>query len=450
MQNGRVSIRIGLAAGAVLYWCCIASTARATLWNVKADGSGDTPTLQAAIDAAASGDTVLIHPGTYNEHCTIDAKTLVLQGKDGAEATSLDGEFGGRVLRVNGSEVMLSGLTIENGVKTGVETDNQGAGVAGFESYLAIKDCVFRANAAAIGGAVYAGAFGSPSGSAATQSLVVENTIFLNNIATQAGGGIHSDEVPSLIVDCTFQGNHAGELGGGIDLLHADHRVERCRFEMNNAFHGGGVSWSGLGVLSLIQVTFQQNLADTFGGGLWAVNAAQIHLDHVWFLENLADRGGGAYLARVDASATRCLWRGNSASVRGGGAYFEEISGGAFDTSTWMENTSPNGAAFMIDRGELHLTSSIVAEASSAVTCVGGANVTAACMVGGPATEACLTFVLRTAVTGCDATPEFLCSIPSPAGCGPVGHATATCPEGTCGTPVQTISWGTLKARYRS
>ncbi|HET9233970.1 MAG TPA: hypothetical protein VFP10_07520 [Candidatus Eisenbacteria bacterium] len=456
MHIGRVSIRIGLAAGALLFSWCVASTAEATLWNVKADGSGDTPTLQAAILAAASGDTVLIFPGTYTEHCTLDAKTLVLQGKDGAEATFLDGEFAGRVLEVNAGEVTLSGLTIENGLKTGIEVDNQGAGIAAFQSFIAIKNCVFRSNVAAIGGAVFVGSFsapkagGAPSGSVATPSLVVENTVFQNNVATQSGGGIHSDEVPSYIVDCTFQGNHAGELGGGIDLLHADHHVERCRFETNNAFHGGGLSWSGFGVLSLIQVTFQQNLADTFGGGLWVVNATQILLDHVWFLENLADRGGGAYLARVNASAGRCFWRGNSGSVRGGGAYFEEISGGAFDTSTWMENTSPIGAAFMIDRGELHLTSSIVTEESSAVMCVGGANVTAACMVGGPATEACFNFVLRTAVSGCDATPEFLCSIPSPAGCGPAGHATATCPEGTCGTPVRIISWGTLKARYRS
>ena len=36
----------------------------ARTWNVLANTLGDAPTVQAGIDSAASGDTVLVHPGT--------------------------------------------------------------------------------------------------------------------------------------------------------------------------------------------------------------------------------------------------------------------------------------------------------------------------------------------------------------------------------------------------
>ena len=450
-------MHIGLVGGLIALSLCRVPVAEpATVWQVKADGTGDLPTIQTAIDAAASDDTVLVFPGTYAEHCRVDAKALVIRSQDGAETTILDGQLTGRVLMINSGEVMLEGFTIENGRKTGVEVDNQGAGVAAFQSYLHIRDCVFQSNAAALGGAVHVSSFSAPERPSfvlalqIASGLLIENSTFLNNIATDAGGGLHADEVPAILIDCTFQGNHAGQLGGGADFLHADQRLTRCRFESNNAFNGGGVSWSGSGVMSLDQVVFQSNVSENFGGGLWAMSATQIVLDHTWFLENHADRGGGAYLSHVAGSGARSLWRGNTAVVRGGGLYLEQVGGGAFDFSTWMNGTSPTGAAIFADGGDIHLNASIVGEeTSNAVACTGGTNTSSACTVGGLTTGDCLSFVARATISGCTSNPGFLCSIPSPAGCGPVGHATEECPSGTCPTPVQNVTWGLLKARYR-
>jgi len=74
----------------------------------------DYETIQAAVNAAGVGDTVLVASGTYHEHLIIN-KSLTLKGNS-SDTTLIDG--GGEnqaILSIAASNVEVSGFTIQNG-----------------------------------------------------------------------------------------------------------------------------------------------------------------------------------------------------------------------------------------------------------------------------------------------------------------------------------------------
>ena len=58
---------------------------------MRADGSGDAPTIQAAIEIAEDGDVVLVGPGTFYENINLRGKAIHLKSEIGPESTTIDG-----------------------------------------------------------------------------------------------------------------------------------------------------------------------------------------------------------------------------------------------------------------------------------------------------------------------------------------------------------------------
>jgi nitrous oxidase accessory protein len=72
----------------------------------------DYRTIQEAINAASSGDTIYVYNGTYLENVVVN-KTVALVGQD-VDLTVIDGNEAGTVIYINSSHVSIRGFTIKN------------------------------------------------------------------------------------------------------------------------------------------------------------------------------------------------------------------------------------------------------------------------------------------------------------------------------------------------
>jgi hypothetical protein len=162
-------------------------------WVVDCQGGGDFRTVQAAIDAAGSGDSIALQPCTYHERIDYDAKILDIYGIEGSAATFLDGELGGTVVRVVSGESLdtrLAGVTIQGG-----QNPSQGSAVMVYQSSLHLEDVVLTGNGEAFA-VLYAG-----------DAVVTADGLTIAGNATSAegmaiytsGGGLTGEH---LSIDC--------------------------------------------------------------------------------------------------------------------------------------------------------------------------------------------------------------------------------------------------------
>ena len=213
----------------------LASSVSATTINVPADQ----PTIQAGIDAAVNGDTVLVADGTYtgtgNRDMNYNGKAIVVMSANGPEVTIIDLENSGRAFYFGNGEdstSILSGFTIRDGNTGG----NHGAAIRAQGGSPSIGDCVFENNTASHGGAVYA-----------------------NNVSELRFSG------------CWFKGNSAsGEKGGAVFVQNENPSVffENCLFSANVAPHGGALLADNEADITLNNCTFVLNSADE-GAAIW-------------------------------------------------------------------------------------------------------------------------------------------------------------------------------------
>jgi len=105
--------------------CATHTPAAPTPSTLTVDGAGGAnhTTIQAAIDAADPGDTIMVNPGTYNESPAID-KSLTVLSTDGAADTIIDGTV---TIELRDLEAVVfgavdAGFTV-NGSSPGIEAD---------------------------------------------------------------------------------------------------------------------------------------------------------------------------------------------------------------------------------------------------------------------------------------------------------------------------------------
>jgi len=297
--------------GVALTW----GLAAGRTWEIRADGSGDASSVQAGIDSSAFGDTVLVHPGTYNERISFLGKDIVLRSVSGPEFTTIDGSGGIVVLFTAGESrgAVLAGFTITGG-SNGILIEN---------SEPTILANVITGNSGTFAGAAI-WCVGEPFDLIPTFRPLIQGNTITFNTATRLAGGIGTwQRMAPEIIDNYIAENEATEGdGGGIYFRALPDDVGgviRGNVIENNyaGDHGGGfysasaLSGSSIEFEFLLNVV-SDNTADgvdmggNSGGGMW-LGAANSWIHHNTIIFNTgngptAKYGGGIVVERFGSS----------------------------------------------------------------------------------------------------------------------------------------------------
>jgi hypothetical protein len=308
------------------------------------------PTIQSGIDAASTGDTVLVACGTYYEHDIVMESGISLLSETGdADCVTIDAQQQGRVLYCeNISEnTLIRGFTITGGL---LHVGNPGSGGGIYckdYSSPTFESCTIQDNSALGGGGVFCENHSSPrfgscvirdnrSGFVAGGGMLCTNhsSPILNNVAFDSnstsaiedpppGGGLCCEDFSSpQLTDCQFIGN-IGDLGSALHCVSGSIALERVIFDSNetDGMRGFGGTLFFIGeTATLTDVIFKRNIthpgnATTFG--VLVLGCMDATLTRVTFSEN---DGYGSYAPIIHLSGctptmTSCTFYGNDTGL---------------------------------------------------------------------------------------------------------------------------------------
>ena len=373
---------------------CVLLTASRSLASER-EVPGQYPTIQAAVNASGSGDTIIIAPGTYVENVIL-AANLTLRSIDPndpaiVETTVIDANETDRVLdweiSQSGEFLNIDGLTLTGGVTQG--NDSKGGALRSKAGTITIKNCRIIGNQAQVAGGIYSeqgkltctdtlfqqnmshdtnsgsgGAIYTPAG-----ELVLLRCLFIQNSSPFEGGAVATDNAPLTAKDCLFKLN-TGQRGGGINVSHTTSVIDNCLFLENTAtLNGGGIRVKELrhGDLSqyITHCTFAGNTAQNTGGAVMIKTKGTVVISNSIIWNNIAySEGPQLALKEIYSAMTirySCVQGGVADVYTGDGQlnwldgnidanpYFADETNSDVHLKSTVGRWDPNTASWIID-----------------------------------------------------------------------------------------------------
>ena len=245
------------------------------------------PTIQAGIDAAVDGDTVLVADGTYtgegNRDIDFNGKAITVKSENGAGNCIVDCEWGPDGFNVGGEEgknSILSGFTV---------TKSSWSAAIRCGNSSKIMDCIITNNS---------GAFGGGYGISAWGTSTITGCTISNNLYT--GITLSGD---STITDCTISNN------GGIGInAWGTSTITGCTISNN----GGGISCSGTSTITGCTISNNERTGISCSSGTPTITGSIIS----------GNQNRGIDCTSSSPTITGCTISGNLTAQSGGGLYF--------------------------------------------------------------------------------------------------------------------------------
>jgi len=392
-----------------LTFLAIAAICHARTITVNPDGSGDYPTIQAAINDANNGDEVVLMPGTYtgpgNRDIDFLGKAITVRGTDPNDptivaATIIDCQHSGGGFRLVGNQTshfVLAGLTITGASSSAVTCDfgsltvtncniieNLSCGIElrmGMGS-ASIDGCNINANRGGI----------AASGSSVTirDSSIADNScegvvchfvslLIIANCRIKGNGvGLNTSAHEIKITDCLIDNNYgcgirayyslfnvvsctvASNGDSGIDAEGIDTVISDCTFTGN--YNSGIDVLSDKTIISDCIVTKNAPYGGIFASG------DDIAIENCIISHNAAGigswwRAGGGIYAVGDVTLTNCLISRNLAGEGGAIYCFDgnmQIANCTIFANACMQYSSWIRYPAIWCDGDLNITNSII------------------------------------------------------------------------------------------
>jgi len=329
----------------------------------------DYTTIQAAIDAAVKGDTVLVAPGTYVENIDFKGKAITVKSRAGAPV--IDGNrigTGCTFSQNEGFDSVLDGFYITNGGTIAPD----GGGICCINSSPTIKNNIISGNMLMPGGAGIYCFKSSPK--------ILNNTI-TDNFGAYDGGGIwcveSSPDIINNMISKNRTGFNMGGYGGGIQCSYnSSPNIMNNTISMNTAEVideglGGGIYCDNTSSPTITGNTIWANISEGSGGGIYCRGSSTIITNNT-ILSNTSERSGGGILCKGSSTIiANNLINANTANTtiayegKGGGIYCSGSSTIITNNTIAGNNASSYGGGIYCDYSSPNITNTIIWENTS-------------------------------------------------------------------------------------
>jgi hypothetical protein len=336
--------------------------------------------VQAAVDAAGTGDVIKVAAGTYTgvsaragvTQVVYISKTITIQGGYTTtnwttpypitQPTTLDAQKQGGVLYITGNtSPTIEALHITGG--TYVYDLGQdlylGGGIYVISAAPTISGNWVFSNSLAVGGGLYLWN---------SKATVRGNWIYSNTGGS--GGGLLVSDSDAILSENWVFGNSASR-GGGLALISSDAVINGNSIFSNSATSRGGGLYLMNSAATLNANTIMSNSATNpgfsgFGGGAYLESSSASVSDNS-IAYNTANNGGGMAVDASSATLSSNVIRFNTATSWGGGAYlFNSPSGGGtvppvLVGNTIVSNTALAGGGLFFTLSDATLINNLIA-----------------------------------------------------------------------------------------